>query len=312
MTKLRSITELRSAFYSALHRAEVLLGLWSSPKRVASSVLHLGPKRTDRLALFAHYDQDGRIDAYVFEYLHELRRCGFDTVLVSTSETLDPSDVERARASCRAVISRANLGIDFGSWKCGLETLPDWASYTQLLLANDSVFGPLFPLSTTFEAAQRLQSHVVGLTDNHAFRTHLQSYFLIFDLRHEPCVRFVADYFRRVRLVRNKHWAVRAYEIPLAAMARRHGLTCKVLFPAADRPEWATDPLMNPTHAAWDSLILDAQFPFLKRDLLIRNPRNIPGTESWPEVVHRSGSTYDCELIEAYLRRTLSSGRCAT
>lgn len=298
---------LRSAFHYTLQRARLWADVWTSPQRAEATVLHLGPKRASKLAILAHFDVHGRIDAYALHYLEALTRCGFDAVLVSTCASLDNEDLQRAKAVCRGVMTRTNRGIDFGSWKAGLATLPDWQQYQHLLIANDSVFGPLFSLEPLFARATALNVDVVGMTDSYDSAPHLQSYFLLFDLRTPRCVAFVDRYFRRVRLLAGKQHTIWAYEVPLAARARRAGLTWSALFSAKDQPQWSTDRATNPTHDAWDSLILQQHFPFLKRELLTRNPRHVARTEAWPEVIRASGSDYDCDLVRRYLARTKTS-----
>jgi hypothetical protein len=57
---------------------------------------------------------------------------------------------------------------------------------------------------------------------------------------------------------------------------------------------------LNPTHYFWDILIEDLDFPFIKRDLLQRNPVRIPGLIRWRDIIQRQA--YDVELISRHLR----------
>lgn len=294
---------LGSALRSAWRRVRLGGDLLLSPKTADATLLHVSPKRQTKLAILAHFDVHGRIDAYVLGYVRELVACGFDVALVSTCAHLDPRDLDEARQWCCLVATRTNRGIDFGSWKVGLKAISDWQTYERLLLVNDSVFGPLFPLASVFAKAEALDVAVVGMTDGHEFTPHLQSYFLLFDLERHGVGSFVEDYFNRVRLLRVKQNAIWAYEVRLASCAAAAGLSWRALFPAAEQPKFVPGAPFNVTHDSWDTLISAQRFPFLKRELLTRNPKHIPHVATWPQVVTEAASSYDIRLIRDYLER---------
>lgn len=297
------MASLGSALRSAWRRARLWGDVWTSPKTADVTLLHVSPKRQTKLAILAHYDVHGRVDAYVLGYVRELVACGFDVALVSTCAHLDPRDLDEARQLCCLVATRTNRGIDFGSWKVGLKAVSDWQTYERLLLVNDSVFGPLFPLAPLFIKAETLDAAVVGLTDNQEFTPHLQSYFLLFNLERRGVTSFVEDYFSRVRLLGSKQNAIWAYEVRLTPRAADAGLSWRALFPVAEQPQFEPGAPFNVTHDAWDTLISAQRFPFLKRELLTRNPKNIPHTATWPQVVIGAASSYDTQLIRDYLER---------
>ncbi len=296
----------RSALLFASQRAAFYSDIFTSPRHASVQLLHSAPKRARKLAILAHFDVHGRIDPYVHRYLDELTCCGFDTAIVSTCAALDPADVTATSELCRMIATRTNRGIDFGSWKVGLELIDDWQSYERLLLINDSVFGPLFPMEPLFSKADAFCVPLVGMTDSDESLPHLQSYFLHFNLQHAGCAAFVAWYYDRIRLLNSKHNAIAAYEMPLATTAQRRGLAWRALFPAKDQPGFKPRATFNPTHDAWDAIIQTMGFPFLKRELLTRNPKQVPGIERWPQLIRDAGSTYDPELIRNYLHRIQS------
>jgi rhamnosyltransferase len=96
------------------------------------------------ICIFAHYDRDGIVDQHVLHYLKALKDCGFATVFVTASPIDEASRTEVGR-HCIDCIERENVGHDFGSWPAGLARWRDRVS-GRLLLANDSVYGPLLPL----------------------------------------------------------------------------------------------------------------------------------------------------------------------
>jgi lipopolysaccharide biosynthesis protein len=294
---------LNAALRSVWLRVRLWCDVLTSPKNADVQLLHVSPKRHSKLAILAHFDIHGRVDAYVLAYIRELAACGFDVALISTCAHLEPHDLAEVRKSCCVVATRTNRGIDFGSWKVGLKAVTDWQTYERLLLVNDSVFGPLFPLAPLLAKAEDLNVGLVGLTDSPEFTPHLQSYFLLFNLEQRGAASFVADYFNRVRLLGGKQNAIWAYEVRLAPCADAAGLTWRALFPAREQANYKPGAAFNPTHDSWDTLISAHAFPFLKRELLTRNPKHIANTASWPQVVTAAASDYDPRVIHDYLER---------
>src|SRR5579872_6975427 len=103
--------------------------------------------------LFAHFDKDDKVDEYVLRYLKHIKELNFSIVFISTAR-LPPGEVERLRSDCFDVIVRENVGLDFGSWAVGFAKHAA-AINGRLLLANDSVYGPIGSLP---DAVDRLTS----------------------------------------------------------------------------------------------------------------------------------------------------------
>ncbi|MBN9530668.1 MAG: polysaccharide biosynthesis-like protein [Alphaproteobacteria bacterium] len=251
-----------------------------------------------RLAIFMHFDRDGAIAGYVRHYLRALRAAGFEIVFVSNAPRLDATDIAPL---CRAVVRRRNIGLDFGAWKDCWLALEGRDGLDLLLLANDSVYGPLHDLAPLVARADPAVADVWGATDNWEGGPHLQSYFLLIHARALRHPAFAA-FWRGVRHVASKRWIVRRYEIGLTRGLAAAGLRCAALFPydrvAAAAPVRHDRPV-NPTHFFWDTLIARAGFPFLKRDLLARNQHGLP-VENWRAVV-AAASPYDAGLIDRHL-----------
>lgn len=270
-----------------------------------------------RLAIFMHFDAGGAVHGYVRHYLQALRNAGLDIVFVSNAPRLQPEAMAAIAPLCRAVVRRRNVGLDFGAWRDCWLALAGRAGLETLVLANDSVYGPIHPLAPLIARADPTQADVWGATDNWEGRPHLQSYFLVIHARALRHPAFDA-FWRGVRPVGSKRWIVNRYEIGLTRALEAAGLRCAALFPYRALAEQvaAADPAddhgravaamvrggrpLNPTHFFWDRLIADAGFPFLKRDLLTRNQQAIPTLSGWRRVI-ASVSGYDTGLIDRHL-----------
>jgi len=270
----------------------------------------LPPADPRRWAVFAHYDPDGMVAPYVLVHLRALRRLGFGILFVSTAPDLDEEESGPLRALCADILLRENHGLDFGSWQHGLARLPVGTQLDELLLANDSVFGPLSDLQAARRRMVRAGADFWGITDSLQHDWHLQSYFLCFGaavLRSEA----FAAFWRQPFSGRSRDEIIRKGEIGLSQQLTRAGFRGAALCPVRSvakmhgrRARMPAERLLhaNPTHFFWETLIRDCGCPFIKKELLRDNPERLPGLQRWKHVV-RSNLAYDPELIDGYLRR---------
>ena len=104
-----------------------------------------GSKR--HVCLFAQYHPRQRLRPPVLGTIWALRACGYE-VFVAAAGDVPPPDEDRAAldATGAVLLPRPNRGLDFGSWQFLIgEGCADGAD--RVLLANDSVFGPFYPLA---------------------------------------------------------------------------------------------------------------------------------------------------------------------
>jgi lipopolysaccharide biosynthesis protein len=214
-------------------------------------------KLSENVALFIHFDRGGQLAEHVLTYLHALNDCRFDVVFVSNSRFRDPDSLDALRPLCRAIIERHNVGYDFGA-TCevlGLLAIPRQDTQ-QLLITNDSVYGPLVPLQDVLGRVNYAVADFWGATESWQHRYHLQSYFLLVGKRvlTSPVWR---SFWRGVRQVSSKEWVVSRYEVGLTQTLLRAGLRCRSLWsyydlieqtaaiPIPDRDGAESDPLIQ-------------------------------------------------------------------
>lgn len=233
-----------------------------------------------RVALVCHYDEAGRLRRDLIYYLSELREAGFSVVLVSNSAFLHRDALTVARQVCTAVLVRHNVGLDFCAWREALEWLGlPQARTTQILLANDSVYGPLRPLRPLLDSIDEA-SGLWSMTDSTERGSHLQSYFL---LAQSDVIRSDAwqQFWRDVRPLRWKWLVIGLYEVGLTQRLLRAGFQCRALFSGIGQEAGGG---ANPTLDGW-RLLLDAGFPFIKRELLRDNPTQVADLADWRDQV---------------------------
>ncbi len=254
-----------------------------------------------RLAVYAHYDAQDEVKRYVAYHLDHLREICQQVVFVSTSK-LDEAQLAIARSHCDRVVSKENVGYDFGMWQSalvpdrGAEPLTQW---DEIVLTNSSVFGPVVPLGPLFEKMAATDCDLWALTDNLEFEWHLQSYFLVFK---QPVLRSSAftQFWSSVLPYRNKRQVIRCYEVGLTIFFTEAGFKAQAVAPT--RSLFPRGPLAklykhrdkNPT-CCHPVRLLKRGVPFVKVELLRDNPVEIELAPVYREL-QRLG--YDRQLIE--------------
>jgi lipopolysaccharide biosynthesis protein len=239
------------------------------------------------VCLLAQFDATGRIWPHVLHYVAALRDAGYRVVMACSGPPPSEQDVAAARgAGVSELVCRANGGLDFGAWRDLLrEGHADGA--TGVLLANDSVYGPLWSLRETIEsflARSRARPDVWGMVETLQGGWHLQSWFvhLSAPVLASPAIRRVLDQpFERM----SKPEIVERGEIGLGATLIAEGALCGALHQRG-RWSWPARVVpLNPMHLDWRTMIAERTVPFLKVELLRDNPMAIPWIGDWPEVV---------------------------
>lgn len=262
--------------------------------------------RGGSIALYLHWSPSGRISAMVRRQVAIWHDCGFDVVFISNANP-PPQDWDAVGAHTVLRIRRRNTGRDFGAWRdaaaVALQRLPRPA---ELLLANDSVLGPFLPLQPLVAAWRAGGDGLFGMTESRGGGVHLQSYALL--ARGERPVASMLDHLVGLRDSRSKWRMVQQGEIGLTRRMLRDGHRCAAIFGydaacamvdaealatlgprfAAAQP-WRYP--LNPTHHLWRVLIERMGFPYLKTELVRRNPGDLPGVAAWARLVPAAEAT---------------------
>ncbi|MCB8873858.1 rhamnan synthesis F family protein [Acidisoma silvae] len=277
------------------------------------------------VALFVHFDAEGRVLPATRAFLSGLAQTGLSIVFVTNSGFILEEDKAFLREHCRSILIRRNLGYDFGAWRDALDTLGlPRADTRAVYLVNDSVYGPFTDLAPLLATIDFDQADIWGVTESWQHHYHLQSFFLACGetaIRSQSWRRFWAS----VRPIPCKDWVIRHCEIGFTRALAKGGITTAALFPneslldraELDRLEQVVaaddeadgqnarlraeavhaerilfyaqrEPVpLNPSIDLWRQL-LQAGYPFLKRELLLRNPTRVADVFEWEEVVSQS------------------------
>lgn len=273
------------------------------------------PPEGGLLVFFAHYDPQDLVDEYVRYYLEKLHALGAVILFVSGSPEMKLDAAKTIAPYCAGIYTRRTLALDFGSWHLAwcICRSRGWrlSQFRQLLLANDSVYGPLFDLGEMLPGLTGADMY--GVTENREIAPHLQSYFLLWDLN-DRTLAFLNTFWTNFRYIVDKEKLVARCEVGLSELARAKGLKMKAYISAETAQQVVRQ---NPTRQysnlllegdssyivyLWDGLIEQLRFPFLKTALVRRNPWRSQTIADWRSLLERTTS-YPTELIENNLRR---------
>jgi lipopolysaccharide biosynthesis protein len=283
-----------------------------------------------RIALFAHFDLHDIIDEYVLYYLKNLREYADSIVFISTSN-LPSLEKSKVNIFCEKIIVRDNVGYDFLSWKIGLGQIPDLSYYDELILCNDSVYGPIFPLKEVFDTQLESKADFWGITDCSAVKYHIQSYFIAFKRN-----VFLSETFRKfitnITIEKNKDDVINKYEIELTQELLKNGYSAKAYIPEIksirkliftriqqiknrsfkrlkkdlkekkmfSRKRW-NPANINRAHLYWKDLIIKYRMPFIKVELFRENPATV-NIGNYKNLLD-TYSCYEPSLMENHLKR---------
>lgn len=125
----------------------------------------------------------GGIKNSTWKYLQELKENGFSICLVSNAK-IEHEDLEKLQNLCFEIIERENFGGDFAAYKYGILKHQNLIKKSKtLLIANDSVIGPVHPLKDMFDEMQEVKCDFWGAVDYHDIwkpkHYHVGSFFIL-------------------------------------------------------------------------------------------------------------------------------------
>lgn len=274
-----------------------------------------------KICIFASFSDTSKVQEDVLYYLSYLVESGFSILFVTTSKEIKEQDFTILQKYCFGIIRRENISLDFGSWHTGLIHLKNNnVAMDSILFANDSVIGPLFPIS--IPSTNTLE--IFGMTENWAITPHIQSYFMYFSNQAIQSEFFKNFWFSNFRYMKNKKAIIMLYEIGISEMARSYGFKISPAFSYRDLLSTHfkladseninlisnKQIALNPTHFFWDTSVIGLQMPFIKKELLFKNPANVPNIHAnLKKIIQKlktESSGLDTQPIREYLNRFLS------
>ena len=217
--------------------------------------------RKKRLFLFAGFNKSARVDDALIYYINTLNKFG-DVILVMDSDC-PKSETDKIKKYTKYTSATRHGEYDFGSYKRAYT----WAKenlkisdYDFIYLVNDSVYGPLYPMTRYFDAMENMGHDAFGIVKNpNPKHPHIQSWFVGLTKN-----IFTSEWFdtfmKNITKLPSKGAITREYEQGLSKQISEHGFTWDCLYTVPGRGVYnKTQKLFN--HG----------MPFMKRVAFSRN-----------------------------------------
>lgn len=227
---------------------------------------------TKRLAIYAAWDGQNRVDAADIAYLQALRPVAENLIYVADNE-LAAGEADKLQNLCGHIIAAPHGEYDFGSYKRGF-ALAKAAGLLQdideLVFCNDSCFAPFAEFAPIFAAMAERNCDFWGLTENPAFYPHIQSFFMVLRpqvFNSEVFQNFIDSISRQ----QNVDAVIQNYEIGLSRQLREAGFTSDSYIAYPHPPKKRTN---LTAHPVW---LIKQGCPLLKKKALRLSEANMEG-----------------------------------
>ena len=234
-------------------------------------------KKTNRFTLFIFFDKDGIVDDYKLYYLAELAKNSSKVLTIINGEIRDGEKTKLEKFG--EVIQRENVGFDVTAYKFGIERIgyENLAKYDELILCNDTVFGPLYPFSEVFNDMDKKKVDLWGLTKGYSdvvplrgkiveFGDHIHSYFIVIRNSILKSSDF-KDYWQTFPRIRTYYDAVFKFEVRFTEFFTKKGYNYGVFVHTDDIKALTKNHLAFMT----TELLKERRLPIVKRRHLYSN-----------------------------------------
>lgn len=278
-----------------------------------------------RLTVYAFYDRSGFVDDYVLFCLKELKKVSEKLIfVVNGSINKAHSDCLSKLADC--VIQRDNVGFDAFAYKNGIDSVDNLFDYDELVLVNNSFYGPLYPFDEIFAKMDERRDDASGkpldfwgmtVHPRKDFRIcpsqlhdyineHLQTYFLVFKKNVFSSDAF-SSFFGNLQPPASFLDAVALFELRLTEVLSEAG------FVYGSFADPKSLPPVNATMIYPYELLNGSDFPLIKRKIFFEEYNNfiyegrgdqIKKTLTYVYKKYQKDGFYDPKLIWDSLLRT--------
>lgn len=261
-----------------------------------------------RLCIYLTYDKQGIVDKYIGYMLKELKTCS-DYLAVVCNQLEITQGKEILEEYADTIFFRENIGYDTGGFKDALCNYIGWdqvLQYEELVLVNDSMFGPFKPMETIFnEMAEKdvdfwgLAKHGEGKNKEISyFPEHIQTYFLVIRSKMLHCAEF-KEYWEKMPYYSTYIENVKQHETRFTQYFSDLGFLYNTLADTEinDSIHFGN----NYTQFSMISyeLIKKRNFPFLKKQQIVHNTLHQQTQENLRQAIDyiANETNYDVNLI---------------
>ena len=274
------------------------------------------------LCIFQMCSLEKVVEDYIFPLLNELKKYSEYLLIVCNGE-INKSDLERLRISCDDIYIRGDYGFDAGAFADVItkyipkETL---LKYDELILVNDSCYGPIYPLSEMFNFMNQKDTlDFWAITAQNEFKDvyyginiipyHVQPYFIVIRKRMFQSTDFF-EFWENMIIPSGHMQAVNNYELKFTEYFESKGYKGGAYINNSDLLNYCEQ---HQPYIYYDTynLIKEFKCPLIKRKAF-KLPHNMTLTANYGETLKRTlnyiseNTDYDINIIIRDLLHTLN------
>lgn len=270
-----------------------------------------------RICIYLTYDKQKVVDKYIGYMLKELKTCvDYLAVICNEDKVVQGKDILEQYADI--IFYRENIGLDAGGFKDTLIKFIGWdkvLEYDELVLANDSMFGPFSSMKSIFFAMEEKTVDFWGLTKHSEFRKegldyfpeHIQSFFITIrsEMLHSSQFK---DYWDKLPYYSSYNQVVRKHEIQFTQYFFKLGYTYDVFADIGANDSIKIENNYCQYPAIPYELIKKRNFPFLKKQqMAVDNKVEGQTQEQLYQAINYidKETDYDVNLVWENIIRTL-------
>ncbi|MDO4161944.1 MAG: rhamnan synthesis F family protein [Pseudomonadota bacterium] len=240
-----------------------------------------------RICLFSGYDKENKIQDYVVYLIKELSKVS--EVYFMGNCRFPPDELFKIAPYTQMFYAKQLPLKDFGAWqymiaKLGWEKL---VQYDELILCNDSVYGPLYDLENFFRLMERRGYDFWSVTSDYEQNFHLHSY----------CMAFSQDVIKNAQF--RKFWQTvpffhdtQSCELELTPLLTQQGFIGNSYIRTFKQGNVLHDPVQ---------MIQEHQVPFIKVKSFLPENDYTAGTGIELRYQLRTKTDYDTSLIPKHI-----------
>lgn len=236
-----------------------------------------------RICIYLTYDPQKVVDRYIGYMLKELKLC-VDYLVIVCNETEIIKGKEILEQYSDEIFCRENIGFDAGGFKDALCKFLGWDKvlfYDELVLVNDSMFGPFCPMKKIFDKMERTKVDFWGLikhaecihVDMGYIPEHIQSFFFTIRFRMLHTSEF-RKYWEKLPYFETFHQTVVGHEIKFTQHFASLGYTYAALAETEINDSINIKNNFSQYCVLSYELIKKRNFPFLKKQQIILDNLN--------------------------------------
>lgn len=242
-----------------------------------------------RICLFAGYDKNNKIQNYVVYMIKKLAQ--ISDVYYMANGKISPEELIKIAPYTQMFYTAVHQQKDFGSWqyiisKLGWEKI---CAYDQLILCNDSVYGPLYDLEVIFKQMARRGYDFWSMTADYGYNFHLHRYFMVFNKEVMRNGNF-QQFWQAVPFTQNP----KISELELTPLLLKQGFAGNSYI----RNYKQKDVLQMP-----QNMLNNVEIPFVKIKSFTAQNKYTAGSGLGLKLKIRSHTDYDTALINQHLRQ---------